>query len=115
MTKIPAAAVTIAALIVLGAAALDDARAQTAAADGSAKAALAARAQALSKSRRARPRIQVSPVYPYRLYSTDYPTPYKYEYPGPGAVRQCTAWLAQEFRPSGAVVVPRMSCWWVRG
>jgi hypothetical protein len=113
MSGIPAAAVSVAAaFIVLGAA--DDVRAQTIAADGGASAALSARAQAPPRAR-TRARIRVTPAYPYRLYSTDYPTPYKYEYPGPGAVRQCRAWLAQEFRPSGTVVVPKMNCWWVRG
>jgi hypothetical protein len=63
---------------------------------------------------RVRPRIRVAPAYPYRLYSTAYPVPYKYEYPGPGAVRDCTSWLAQENRPSGPVIVPRMRCWWER-
>ena len=69
---------------------------------------------AQSKSGRARTRIRVTPVYPYRLYSTTYPVPYTYEYPGPGAVRQCTSWLARENRPSGPVVVPRVQCWWER-
>ena len=82
------------------------------AADRSDNEALSARAQA--QPRRVRPRIRVTPAYPYRLQSTDYPTPYPIEYPGPGAVRQCTSWLAQEFRPSGTVVVPQMRCWWVR-
>jgi len=36
-------------------------------------------------------------------------------YPGPDAVRQCTAWLEPEYRPSGTVIVPRMHCWWERG
>lgn len=31
---------------------------------------------------------------------------------GPNSVRQCRAWLAQEFRPSGTVIVPRQQCWW---
>jgi hypothetical protein len=31
----------------------------------------------------------------------------------PNAVRVCTDWYAQEFRPSGTVIVPRMSCHWV--
>jgi hypothetical protein len=35
--------------------------------------------------------------------------------PGPNAVRQCKFWLAQEYRPSGAVIVPREYCWWERG
>jgi hypothetical protein len=63
---------------------------------------------------RARTRIRVTPVYPYRLESSIYPVPYDYEYPGPNAVRQCTAWLATEYRLSGTVVVPRMRCWWER-
>jgi hypothetical protein len=67
---------------------------------------------AQSRPRRARTRIRVMPTYPYRLYSTDYPVPYKYEYPGPGAVRQCRSWLAAEDRASGSVIVPRMRCRW---
>jgi hypothetical protein len=35
--------------------------------------------------------------------------------PGPNAVRDCTANLVQEFRPSGTVIVPRMNCFWRRG
>ena len=65
--------------------------------------------------RRPRPRIRVTPAYPYSPYSTPYPKPYPYEYPGPGHVRQCSSWLAQEARPSGTVIVPRMRCWWVPG
>jgi hypothetical protein len=63
---------------------------------------------------RVRPRIRVAPAYPYRLYSTTYPVPYKYEYPGPGAVRECASWLGQEYRASGPVITPRMRCWWER-
>jgi hypothetical protein len=33
-------------------------------------------------------------------------------YPGPNAVRICNAWYAQEYRPSGTVIVPRMRCYW---
>jgi hypothetical protein len=33
-------------------------------------------------------------------------------HPGPNATRHCDAWLEQEFRPSGTVVVPRMRCVW---
>jgi hypothetical protein len=82
---------------------------------GSAKSGWSARAQAQSKATRPRTRIRVVPSYPYRTYSTDYPVPYKYEYPGPGFVRQCTAWLAPENRPSGPVIVPKMRCWWQPG
>jgi len=41
--------------------------------------------------------------------------PLAQSYPGPDAVRQCKAWLAPEYRPSGTVIVPRMHCWWERG
>ena len=114
MSEMSAAAISlVVALIVIGAAP-HAASAQTTAADARASTALSARAQTQLRSR-PRARIRVTPAYPYRLYSTDYPTPYRYEYPGPGGVRQCRSWLAQEFRPSGPVVVPKMSCWWVRG
>jgi hypothetical protein len=36
-------------------------------------------------------------------------------YPGPNAVRECNATYVQEYRPSGTVIVPRMSCHWRRG
>ena len=31
----------------------------------------------------------------------------------PNAVRACTDWYAYEYRPSGTVIVPRMSCHWI--
>lgn len=55
-----------------------------------------------------RPRVRRAPTR-IRVY------PLPYGYPGPNAVRQCTSWLAQEYRPSGTVIVPRMRCWWERG
>jgi hypothetical protein len=48
---------------------------------------------------RARTRIRVTP---------------RYENPGPNSVRQCTSWLAEEYRARGTVIVPHMSCWWER-
>jgi hypothetical protein len=36
-------------------------------------------------------------------------------FPGRNAVRDCTATYVQEYRPSGTVIVPRMSCFWRRG
>jgi hypothetical protein len=56
----------------------------------------------LSSQRRARPRTRI------RIYAP-------YAYPGPNAVRHCTAWLEPEWRLSGTVIVPRMRCWWVPG
>jgi hypothetical protein len=35
--------------------------------------------------------------------------------PGPNAVRVCNASYVQEYRPSGTVIVPRMTCVWRRG
>ena len=35
--------------------------------------------------------------------------------PGPESVRQCSFWLATEYRPGGTVIVPQMHCWWERG
>ena len=113
--RIPSQHLAIFAVLAFGvaliAAATDEATAQ------STGGATRAYAQAGSKSKRARvrPRIRVTPIYPYRLQSLPYPAPYDIEYPGPNAVRQCSARLVQEFRPSGTVIVPRMTCWWERG
>ena len=32
--------------------------------------------------------------------------------PGPNSQRICRSWLAEEYRPSGTVIVPQMRCWW---
>jgi hypothetical protein len=58
----------------------------------------ASNAFAQSEPRRARTRLRVRPLYPYRRYHSLYPPPYDIEY-----------------RPSGTVIVPRMRCRWVRG
>src|SRR4051794_20110293 len=58
--------------------------------------------------RRAPARILVTPRYhPDDVYP-------RY-YPGPNAVRECTAHLVQEYRPSGTVITPRMNCFWRPG
>jgi len=36
-------------------------------------------------------------------------------FPGPNAVRVCSATYAQEYRPSGTVIVPHTTCYWSRG
>ena len=51
---------------------------------------------------RVRPYYQPDGVYP------------RYN-PGPDAVRECNATYVQEYRPSGTVIVPHMSCYWRRG
>ena len=36
-------------------------------------------------------------------------------YPGRLLYRDCSFRLAQQWRPSGTVIVPVQRCWWVRG
>jgi hypothetical protein len=52
-------------------------------------------------------------VYPRYLAEPDGVYP-RYN-PGPNAVRVCNASYVQEFRPSGTVIVPHMTCVWRRG
>jgi hypothetical protein len=52
-------------------------------------------------------RLRVTPNY-------DPDTIYPHYNPGPNAVRVCNAHYVQEYRPSGTVIVPRMSCYWQR-
>ena len=54
-----------------------------------------------SPDRPRRPRIVITPQQGYRVVE-----------PPPTARRYCRSWLAQEFRPSGTVIVPQMQCWW---
>jgi hypothetical protein len=56
-------------------------------------------------------RLKVYPRYePYNEWPAEvYP---RYN-PGPNAVRECNATYVQEYRPSGTVIVPRMSCRWI--
>jgi hypothetical protein len=58
------------------------------------------------------------PLTRLRVYPNYEPGPegvYPRYYPGRNAVRDCTATYVQEYRPSGTVIVPRMSCYWRRG
>ena len=63
---------------------------------------------------RARTRLRVRPLYPYRHYHSLYPVPYDIEYPGPNGKRDCVDAYVIEHRLSGTVLVPRMRCRWVR-
>jgi hypothetical protein len=49
----------------------------------------------------------------YQNYSPD--DVYPRYFPGRNAVRDCTATLVEEFRPSGTVITPRMNCFWRPG
>jgi hypothetical protein len=68
----------------------------------------------LSAQRRIR-----QPATRLRVYPNYLPGPpdgvYPRYYPGPNAVRDCIANYVQEYRPSGTVIVPRMSCYWRPG
>ena len=52
-------------------------------------------------------------VYP--RYEREPDGVYPRYYPGRNAVRDCTATYVEEYRPSGTVIVPRMSCYWRGG
>jgi hypothetical protein len=52
-------------------------------------------------------------VYPYYEQTPD--GVYPRYFPGRNAVRECNATYLQEYRPSGTVIVPHMSCYWRRG
>lgn len=49
-------------------------------------------------------------VYPRYLAEPD--GVYPRYYPGPNAVRVCNASYVPEYRPSGTVIVPHMTCVW---
>ena len=67
----------------------------------------------ISAQRRVRP-----PATRLRVYPAYQPAPdgvYPRYFPGRNAVRECSATYVQEFRPSGTVIVPHMSCFWRPG
>jgi len=66
----------------------------------------------VSEQSRVRPRTRLR-VYPRTEPSQD--GVYPRYYPGRNAVRECNATYVQEYRPSGTVIVPRMSCVWRPG
>jgi hypothetical protein len=72
-------------------------------------------AYAQAQPKRARTRIRVSPRCRVQTQTLEYPPPWDCNAPGPGYVRNCTARLVQENRPSGPTIVPVTTCWWQRG
>jgi hypothetical protein len=70
---------------------------------------VATEASAQRRIRRPPTRLRVYPNYEWQ------PDVYPRYNPGPNAVRECNATYVQEYRPSGTVIVPRMSCYWRRG
>ena len=66
-------------------------------------------ASAQRRVKRPPTRLRVYPLYEWE------PDVYPRYNPGPNAVRECNATYVQEYRPSGTVIVPRMSCHWRPG
>jgi hypothetical protein len=60
--------------------------------------------------RRPPTRLHVQPFYDANPVDV-----YPRYYPGRNAVRECNATYVEEYRPSGTVIVPRMSCFWRPG
>jgi len=58
--------------------------------------------------------IRRVPIYP-RYQGEPADGVYPRYYPGPNAVRDCTATYVEEHRPSGTVITPRMNCFWRPG
>jgi hypothetical protein len=117
MGKVPIAivAATLGCLVVLDVAGAEPARRSTAAVASD----LSAQQRPV---RRARPRIVVTPRIPYEQSIGRsgnrfdvFPRPYRYEWPGPNAQRDCVSWLQPEYRLTGTVIVPRLRCRWVPG
>jgi hypothetical protein len=67
-------------------------------------------ASAQRRIRRPTTRLRVYPSYELEPDGV-----YPRYYPGRNAVRDCTATSVAEYRPSGTVIVPRMSCYWRGG
>jgi hypothetical protein len=106
MKRIVIAAMTVAGLLLQG----ETARAQTAA-SGARTAQVSQPAATDASAQRRRPLRRV-PIYRPDHWEPDVIPRYN---PGPNAVRDCTATYVQEYRPSGPVITPRMSCYWRPG
>ena len=84
-----------------------------------------AQAQTAAQGTRTAPAGTAEPLSPparqprrlriYPRYQAEPDGVYPRYYPGPNAVRVCNASYVQEFRPSGTVIVPHMTCVWRRG
>ena len=85
-------------------------------------------AQAQTQAQTAGPTIRLAQAAPpdevppprkqRRLRVTPYYSPdgvYPRYNPGPDSVRVCNGTYVEEHRPSGTVIVPRVSCYWRRG
>jgi hypothetical protein len=69
---------------------------------------------AVDRSAPRRRAVRRIPIYP-RYQGEPADGVYPRYYPGPNAVRDCTATYVEEHRPSGTVITPRMNCFWRPG
>src|SRR3954467_2160104 len=117
MTVCRLAAIVTGAVVALSLAALPPARAAETAAMRNHDADLSSQQRQVRPYQvgayRVRPRVRVYRVPQPPFW--EYPRPGVYSWPGPNAKRDCRAWYVVENRPSGAVMTPRMQCWWVPG
>ena len=72
-------------------------------------------AQAAEPAAPERPRRPLKRLRIYPRYEESPDGVYPSYYPGPNAVRDCTATYVEEYRPSGTVITPRMNCYWRPG
>jgi hypothetical protein len=72
-------------------------------------------AQAAPDAKRAVPDRPLRRLRIYPRYEEGPDDVYPSYYPGPNAVRDCTATYVEEHRPSGTVITPRMHCFWRPG
>jgi hypothetical protein len=97
----------VAILVALaGGFALSAGAARTQSASSGVRIAQAAPQDAAAPRRRPPSRLRVTP------YEQD--DVYPHYNPGPNAVRVCNATYVREYRPSGTVIVPYMTCYWRR-
>jgi hypothetical protein len=75
----------------------------------------AAQTVAIDTSAQRRVRRPPTRLRVYPEYDANPNDVYPRYYPGRNAVRECNATYVQEYRPSGTVIVPRMSCVWRPG
>ncbi|MGA7073628.1 hypothetical protein [Bradyrhizobium sp.] len=79
---------------------------------------LAVGAEAQTATRTAQAASSAQPAHPprrlriYPRYQAEPDGVYPRYNPGPNAVRVCNASYVQEYRPSGTVIVPHMTCVW---
>jgi hypothetical protein len=106
---------TLAGAALLSATLLSAAGASAQSAPVGTRSAQAAQTVAIETSAQRRVRRPPTRLRVYREYDSNPNDIFPRYYPGRNAVRECNATYVQEYRPSGTVIVPRMSCFWRPG